>query len=298
MATVETAKTQYVVASGCKYAYRHLGPALEKSTPIVFLQHFRGTIDHWDPSLINLIATEYPVILIDNAGVGHSEGVVPDTVAAMARNIEAVLEALKLREIYLYGFSLGGMVAQQVTLDTLSSGLVKKAMFVGTSPGEGPTTPAGTLELPSDVSGLQANSGAPEPKMENMRKLFFYDSTTSSAAAEKWWERIHRRSKETSGEARAPYLPIGMNVLNMVKAGRSWDAGEGVLDRLHEINIPVFIGNGHKDFMLPTSRSWLMNRELPNSMLIIYPDSGHGAGFQHAELHARHILSFLKDGIP
>jgi pimeloyl-ACP methyl ester carboxylesterase len=296
MATVETAKTQFVDANGIKFAYREIGPhSMSSSTPLVFLQHFRGTIDHWDPDLVNPIAQKHPVILFDNAGVGHSTGLVPDSVAGMAENVVAFLDALTLKEIYLYGFSLGGMVAQQVTITTLARKLVKKAMFVGTSPGSGPATPPGTLEMPPDVAGLQENAGAPETKMENIRKLFFHESPTSIAASTAYWERIHRRNVSTSGEERAPYLPVSQNLMNMTLAGRKWSTGEGILERIHEIDIPVFISNGFKDFMLPTQHSWMMNRELPNSVLVVYPDSGHGAGFQHAKRHAGHILDFLRD---
>jgi pimeloyl-ACP methyl ester carboxylesterase len=47
--------------------------------------------------------------------------------------------------------------------------------------------------------------------------------------------------------------------------------------------------------MLPTQHSWRMSEALPNAHLHIYPDSGHGAGFQYADLHSRHILAFLEE---
>lgn len=294
MTTVETAPTLFAEVNSIKYAYRHLGPDISTgSTPIVMLNHFRATIDHWDPSLIHALAHTLPIILVDNAGVGHSTGEVPDSIAGMAKHIETFIDHLGLKEIYLYGFSLGGIIAQQVTLDTLSQGLVKKLMLVGTTCGYGPNTPPGTLEQP-DSAGVQANSGVADVQMSNIQKLFFYPSATSQAEGEKYWARIHRRTKETSGEERAPYLSVGQNLMNMAIAGRKWAAGEGSLERLHEIKIPVFISNGKSDYMLPTQHSWVMSERMSNSQLIVYPDSGHGAGFQIAELHAKHILLFLE----
>ncbi|KAJ9664170.1 hypothetical protein H2198_000388 [Neophaeococcomyces mojaviensis] len=294
MAAVETAPTLFAEVNGVKYAYRKIGPDYNSAIPIVFCQHFRGTIDHWDPDLINPLSKHHPVILIDNAGVGHSTGEVADSVAGMAKHIETVIDHLGLKEIYLYGFSLGGMVVQQVTLDTLSRNLVKKLFIVGSSPGAGPNTPPATLEQ-ADIEGVRANSGVSEVRLESMQKLFFYPTPTSLAASEKWWARIHRRTKETSGEERAPYLPLGQGLMNMSMAGRKWATGEGALERLPEIKIPVFISNGKADYMLPTQHSWVMSERLPNAQLIVYPDSGHGAGFQFAELHAKHVLLFLED---
>jgi len=77
MATQQTAKTQYINASGIKFAYRSFG--LTTGIPLVFLQHFRGTMDHWDPLLINKPSATRPILLIDNSGVGLSGGEVAQT---------------------------------------------------------------------------------------------------------------------------------------------------------------------------------------------------------------------------
>jgi hypothetical protein len=42
-----TAPTRFVEANGIRYAYRRFGA--ESGTPLVFLQHFRGGLDNWDP---------------------------------------------------------------------------------------------------------------------------------------------------------------------------------------------------------------------------------------------------------
>jgi pimeloyl-ACP methyl ester carboxylesterase len=82
--TYETTPTRFVEANGIRYAYRRLGK--ESGTPLVFLQHFRGTLDNWDPAVVNGLATDRPVVLFDNAGIARSGGQTPDTVAEMARH--------------------------------------------------------------------------------------------------------------------------------------------------------------------------------------------------------------------
>jgi pimeloyl-ACP methyl ester carboxylesterase len=83
-----------VHVGGVRFAYRRFGNPT--GTPLVFLQHFRGSMDNWDPALLNGFAQERTVITFDNAGVGFSSGEVPDTVAAMAQHALDFFDALGL----------------------------------------------------------------------------------------------------------------------------------------------------------------------------------------------------------
>jgi len=107
--TYETTPTRFVEANSIRYAYRSFGK--ESGAPLVFLQHFRGTLDNWDPAVVNGLAKDRPVVLFDSAGIARSGGQTPDNVAEMARHALAVIEALGLKQIDLLGFSLGGFVA-------------------------------------------------------------------------------------------------------------------------------------------------------------------------------------------
>src|SRR6266404_7084577 len=111
----ETAPTQFQDIGGVNLAYRHFGK--EGASPVVCFQHFTGTINNFDPIHTNRLAQDRPVILVDYRGVGRSGGEMPDTMPATAADIIAFVKALGLKEIDLFGFSIGGMVAQQVVLD-------------------------------------------------------------------------------------------------------------------------------------------------------------------------------------
>ena len=101
-----TAPNQTVEASnGVSYAYRRLGEPSASAPPLVWLQHFRGTLDNWDPALVDALTRTREVILFDNAGVGGSTGTAPRTVTAMAYDALAFIDALELREIDLLGFT-------------------------------------------------------------------------------------------------------------------------------------------------------------------------------------------------
>ena len=69
-------------ANGVDFAYRDCGTG---ERPLVLLQHFRGNLDNWDPSLVDALAVGRQVVTFDNAGVGGSTGTTPSTVRQTGR---------------------------------------------------------------------------------------------------------------------------------------------------------------------------------------------------------------------
>src|ERR1700730_12866963 len=128
--THQTAPTQFVEANGIRFAYRRFGKA--GGVPLVFNQHFTGTMDHWDPAVTDGFAKDREVILFNNAGVSSSSGEVPSTAEEMARNAIAFIKALGLKRVDVLGFSLGGLVAQEITLQ--APDLVRRLIGDGTGP--------------------------------------------------------------------------------------------------------------------------------------------------------------------
>src|ERR1700747_3562902 len=111
----ETAPTRFVEADGIRFAYRRFGNSGD--LPLLFLPYFDANMDDWDPSVTNGFALDRDVILYDNAGIGSSGGETPSTVLEMARQVVAFCHALGLKEIDAFGFSLGGMIVQQLAYD-------------------------------------------------------------------------------------------------------------------------------------------------------------------------------------
>src|SRR3981189_1145471 len=133
--THQTAPTQFVEANGIRFAYRRFGKVA--GVPLVFNQHFTGTMDHWDPAVTDGFAKEREVILFNNAGISSSSGQVPTSIEGMAGNAIAFIGALGLSKVDVLGFSIGGFVAQEIAGQ--APGLVRKLVLVGTGPrgGEG-----------------------------------------------------------------------------------------------------------------------------------------------------------------
>ena len=82
--SASTAPTQVLQTQKEKYAYRRFGK--KSKYPLLCLQHFRRTLDNWDPAVTDPLAADHDINLFDNAGVGSSTGKVPTTMAAMAEH--------------------------------------------------------------------------------------------------------------------------------------------------------------------------------------------------------------------
>jgi pimeloyl-ACP methyl ester carboxylesterase len=128
--THHTAPTQFVEAKGIRFAYRRFGRT--GGVPLVFNQHFTGTMDHWDPLVTDGLAVTREVILFNNAGISNSSGEVPTTFEEMGANAIAFIKALGLKQVDVLGFSIGGFVAQEITLQ--APDLVRRLVLVGTGP--------------------------------------------------------------------------------------------------------------------------------------------------------------------
>ncbi|KAI5456531.1 Alpha/Beta hydrolase protein [Mariannaea sp. PMI_226] len=286
MATYQTAKDQFVTVGGIKFAYRLLGPT--KGVPLVLLMHFRGTMDHWDPNLINPLAERRPVLLIDNAGVGRSEGQVPTIFADWAKYYIDVIRALGFEKADVMGFSMGGCVAQLVALQ--APVLTRRLILCGTIPSTGDgvvTAPLGPFNK------LKAASTEEEHK-EAFLDGFFNTSARSRKAGEESWKRIITARNNRSGHVDA--ANARRQGIAFAKFMDPKQAQNASYNRFNELTLPVLIANGSEDLLLPSENSYLMWRKLnkANGQLHLFPDSGHGFLFQYAEEFSKIINNFLE----
>ncbi len=255
-----TATTQILEVSDHSYAYRRFGggPGL----PLLLLQHFTGTLDNWDPAVTDPLAAGREVILFDNAGLGRSSGEVPPTIAAMARHPMAFLEALGIERCDVLGYSLGGMVALQMVQDRPS--IFRRMILVGTAPRGGEDIMH--LEKPSLAQRIQdpTNRG-----YDVLKKIFFAASPSSQAAGEAFIRRLSQRKDDLD--------PIsGPKVAGaQITAFREWEQFKGErFAELRGIRQPVLVVNGVGDEMIPVSNSYRLGENLPNAVLLTYPERG------------------------
>ena len=284
MTTPQTAKTQFTTVDGLKLAYRRYGKP--SSFPLLYLNHLRGSMDTLDPLLFGTIAKHREVIVFDSFGIGHSEGSVPDSVATMASIAAKFLAAIDVNMVDVIGFSMGGAVSQILAWEHPK--LVHKLILAGTQSGIGEAVVLPPREV---LESAGANNDHP-PTKEDMLHLFFHPSESSQSLGENWWKRIHERKAE--GEERRGYL-VGQGARSQLAAIFSFAVDVANFDRLKDIKAPTLVTNGHADIMSPTPNSFVLQQNIPNAHLIIYPDAGHGHLFQIPELYAKHLELFLAD---
>jgi pimeloyl-ACP methyl ester carboxylesterase len=277
--THATAPTQYAEANGIRFAYRRFG--IPGRPPLVFFQHFMGTLDDHDPALSDAFASDREVILFDNAGVASSSGTVPDTIKAMARDAISFIGALELNTIDVVAHSMGGLVAQEVAL--ARPDLVRRLVLVGTGPRGG----EGIGELPAWVAELFTRKY--ERQEDMWLPILFAPTETSQAAGRAYIERIVARADRdtpVSGQS------IAAQRAALATYGAAKDPSYA---HIQGLRLPVLVVNGSNDIVIPTINSYILQQFLPSAELILYPDANHGAHFQYPQLFARHARIFLDD---
>ena len=263
-------------ANGIDYAYRQVG---DGTPALVLLQHFRGNLDHWDPVLVDALARDRRVVTFDNAGVGASTGTTPSTIAQMARDAIAVLEALELGAVDLLGFSIGSFAAQEIAL--IRPAVVRRVVLASSAP-------RGAAGMHGWAPNVIRAVGAPAPNPDGYLNVFFTGSAASRQAGVKTLgrltERRDDRDQPTTWQTRqAQYDAVC-----------DWGIPDhGRLQRLGAIAMPVFVASGDGDPMIPPHFSHLLAGLIPQAQLKIYPDAAHGFLFQHHAEFAGDVDAFL-----
>jgi pimeloyl-ACP methyl ester carboxylesterase len=278
--THQTAPTHFVEADGVRFAHRRFGKT--GGVPLVLNQHFIGTMDYWDPAVTDGLAQGREVILFNNAGTSSSSGEVPTTIEGMGARAVAFIKALGLKQVDVLGFSIGGLVAQEITLQ--APALVRRLVLVGTGP-RGGQGMAGLTPEAQRIFGAAYN-----PPEELWLKVHFTESAASQAAGREFLERISRRTENRDPEVNEKVAPA------QIEALREWGVQrEGSYEYLGAITQPTLVINGDNDVIIYTINSYILQQNIPNAQLILYPDANHGSQYQYPARFVRHVSDFLSE---
>lgn len=276
-----SAPTQTIEIDGARIAYRSFGPST--GVPLLLLNRFRGTMDDWDPALIDRIAAERRVLMFDQPGFSRSSGTPPDSLSAFGAYAAQLARALGHRQVDVLGFSMGGTVALQFALD--HPALLRRLIVAGSGPGH-------VLQVPTALPVTeQVWPVATKPVNDDadFLFLFFEMSPASQAAGRAYRERLRQRE---DAHARPVEAVAWQAQLRSAMAVGS--ESTSLLPKVVSITQPVLVANGRRDIMVPTYASFAMAQVLPNARLLIYPDSGHGFLFQYPQDFADEVLRFLR----
>jgi pimeloyl-ACP methyl ester carboxylesterase len=191
------------------------------------------------------------------------------------------MDRLKLDNCDVLGYSLGGMIAQHMVVERPS--VFRRLILVATAPRGG-----------EDIMHLEKPSLAryfEDPALQGftrLQKLFFTPTSSSQAAGEAFVARLEQRLNDRD-QVSGPAVAAAQ-----VAAFREWEQSTG--DRfadLRRIQQPTLVVNGVHDDMIPVRNSYWLSENLPNAVLLTYPDSGHGSLFQFHQSFTRHATAFL-----
>ncbi|MFD1670917.1 alpha/beta fold hydrolase [Agrilactobacillus yilanensis] len=273
---VNTLTQKIKTDQGHIFAYREIGNPV--GIPLIALTHLSGNLDNWDPTVIDGIAVNHHVILPDYLGVGASLGPAATSIQAMATDMIEFIHQLGYPQIDLFGFSMGGFVAQEIMAQ--EPGLVHRAILTGTGPRGGKGIE--NVTRISDVSLLKAIF-----TFRDVKTYLFFTRTLNGKQESKAFlnrikSRTHQRDKGISWPAYRKQLT----------AIHRW-ASEAPID-FSNATFPVLIANGENDIMVPTKpNSIQLAKSFQHSKLVLYPDAGHAGVFQYAAAFVKEVNQFL-----
>jgi pimeloyl-ACP methyl ester carboxylesterase len=278
MPTADRAPTLWADGKHHRFAYRRFGVA--GGPPLVLANRFRGTLDHWDPAFLDLLAAGREVILFDNAGVGLTSGATDPTIAGMAETLLEFLSALRLEQVDLLGWSMGGFVVQQVTLQ--HPDLVRRLIVAGSGPGAVPGTPPASADV-------WRTAAKPVNTDEDFLAMFFPSTAAARALGLASLRRLEARLLTSNAVVAPP------SVAAQSAALQAWGRGEATAwQRLEELTLPMLIAGGAQDILMHPFGSYSMAGRLANAKLVLYSDAGHAFLFQHADDFTAEVLAFLR----
>jgi pimeloyl-ACP methyl ester carboxylesterase len=261
-------------ANGVDFAYRRVGN--RSDIPLVLANYFAANLDDWDPLIVDGLAAHREVITFDYPGIGSTSGATPATVADFAVDCAGFLHALGLTAVDFLGFSLGGMIAQQIA--SSHPEMIRHMILCGTGPrgGEKMTFDELSADELNDPVALLLNA-------------FFTPSDTSQAAGHAYLDRLNRREADRDAPVTTRAAAAQLHAI------RDW--GEiPTTDRyamLATIQQPTLIVHGVKDVVVNSVNAAILAENLSNATLLMLPDASHGAQSQHSDVFLANARLFL-----
>lgn len=272
------ARTRTVSAGGAQFVYREIGDARSAELPLVALTHLGANLDSWDPELVDPLAQGRRVILVGYRGVGGSTGAARESMEEMAQDVIAVIRALGLEKVDLFGQSLGGMVAQSVLEQ--APGLVDRVILSGTGPrgGVGLTAMTGVM-----VRGILAGLATfTDPTV----RLFFTRTPTGKAEAAAYRRRLQRRTADRDAA-------VGLGVFRaQLRAVARWGRSRPEVGSARRE--PALVVHGDGDRLVPPANAEALAATFATAEVLVLPDSGHGVVFQNRVVLTDAALRFLR----
>lgn len=267
-------------------AYKIIG----KGDPILLISPAQGDMNTWDPSLLNTLSANHVVIVFDNCGVGNtSTGIKSFSIQQFANDTTGLMNALKVQNATVLGFSLGSFIAQQLAVTYPEK--VNSLVLIASACGGKENIPANprNLEIVIDIINKVAN-GTVVPSQQVKEVI--------SLGLGSGWLNLHPNLLETTAFPEAKYLfPSNTpdNNLKQLNAGQKWFAKDwnGVCEALTKISVPTLILTGTDDVNVPPKNSLIIAEKIPGSWLVQIKNTGHQVMGQYPDEINKILQTFL-----
>ncbi len=245
--------------------------------PIVMIHGFSANLDWWPQSLINELSKTFKVILFDNRGAGRTDK--PDmeySIRLFADDTAGLMDALNIKNAFIIGLSMGGMIAQDLTLNYPEK--VEKLILCGTSCGGSKSTlPSGeTMKILMRDRDVITQE---DVIREWIPILFSKDFLMNNS---EYIEYFVQRALI------APIPPYNYRLQN--KAIFQFNTGR----KLKEIKTPTLVLHGKKDIMLPPENAETISKLIPDTKLHIFDEIGHLIFSEKPKEVLTIVMDFLK----
>ncbi|SDK49220.1 Pimeloyl-ACP methyl ester carboxylesterase [Maridesulfovibrio ferrireducens] len=248
-----------VQVADAQLAYRVYG----KGEPLLMIMGFAGTMDLWDLDLIRELAKNHKVILFDNRGMGGSSlGTESISITRMADDSAGLLDALGYEKSHVLGWSMGGLIAQELALNHPEK--VEKLILMGAACESEPVAKI-TKEL---------------MKMDTKELL-------SHFFPKAWLDKHPDAISKLPSSKNPPNIEI-------IKAqGEALINWSGTCDRLESLHKDTLIISGMQDDILPETLSFELAEKIQGAWLVRFKNAAHWLMYQAPVSLARTISTFL-----
>jgi pimeloyl-ACP methyl ester carboxylesterase len=282
---IQDIPTKKVQVGDIDIAYKMLG----KGEPILLFNGASDSMDAWDPSFLRSLSSNHTIIVFDSRGVGNTTtGSKPYSMQLLANDTAGLMDALKIQDADVLGYSLGGHIAQQFTV--IYPDKVNRLMLVATTCGgkDGIPKPPEFIKLQSEIVNKSLNNIS--ISQEEMKSLV-------SASLGSGWIRLHPESVENIPDLQQAKPSISPDAMkNQMNAGFAWEATNwnGACDELAKIAKPTLVITGTDDNLyVPHANSLVIVGKIPGAWLVQIKDAGHAVMDQYPDEISKILQTFL-----
>jgi 3-oxoadipate enol-lactonase len=219
-----------------------------------------------------ILAAKYRTIALDNRGIGRSDVPAgPYSIALMASDAAAVLDAAGVESAHVFGVSMGGMIAQEFALQYPQR---VRSLLLGCTASGGPEA---VRAEDAALQVLMSRDGiSPEEATKAIEPFIYHPATPR--------ERI-----DEDVAIRMRWYPSGEGYRGQLQGIMAWEA----YSRLSQIAAPTLVIHGESDRLVPPGNGKLIAARISGAKLVMIPHASHLFATDQPEASHHAILEFL-----